>query len=319
MALSKKENRTVQQFPKNSYVNFKRSIFSVATGSLFLIAGMQTVNAATCAPDVSYLIPILRIQDLKSDAKSSIQKNFIDGYKSGLCCSNGGHEDPVVKTQREFEGYIREANVTLEHPEVSVSPKEYTEDWILINKERIKQLNCMKNSGQVATSSADFDTNGNYKGSTQQASNKKSKSGKGNNQEQVATAESNANGINSADSNSDEPLDSKSKGKEFAKDEKRLHANACVAVQRDKNKVPAFKNICPYPIEVVWCANSKEDPNQCDRGWYGQWNFGVGHSEPINATSATHWVVAACKGGNSLFMNEELKRNRKVRCVKWDN
>ena len=195
----------------------------------------------------------------------------------------------------------------------------YAGDEVIVHEQIIKQLKCRRDGSQLATSSTDFDVNGNYKGSTQQASNKKSKSGKGNNQEQVATANSNANGTNSTDSNNAESSDAKSKGKEFAKDDKRLHADACVAVQRKKNQGPAFKNICPYPIEVIYCSNSKEDPNQCDRGWYGRWNFGVGHVEPIDIHSTTHWEFAACKGENSIFTNDELHQKKQLRCVNWKN
>lgn len=286
---------------KSTFNSQKKVMFYMVTGSLFLIAGIQSVNAATCAPDVKYLLPKLSTESAKNEVLNITVNKYNDGYIDAL--KDDLHTLERAKSEANGQAVI-----------------DSYSDQILYEKELMKQLECRRDGGQVASSSADFDANGNFKGSTQQASNKKYKSGKNNNQELVATAESNANGTNSNDSNNAESSDSKSKGKEFAKDEKRLHANSCVSVIRKNNQGSAFKNICPYPIEVVWCSNSKEDPNQCDRGWYGQWSFGVGHSEPINATNeTTHWVVSACKGENSLFMNDEMKRNKKVRCVKWDN
>ena len=309
MLLSNNVNCTVQQLPKDTYINLKRPMFYVVTSSLFLIASMQVVNAATCAPDVKYLLPQLR----DSEIIGNVNNLTIDG----LIKQSGGNIDSSIL---EREGEIKYKKDSLNSSSHTSDWISYARDEIMVNEQAVRQLKCRRDGGQFAVSSADFDSSGNFTGSTQQASNKKSKSGKSNNQEQVTSANSNENNTNSTDSNNAESSDAKSKGKEFAKDDKRLHANACVAVQRGKNKVPAFKNICPYPIEVVWCANSKEDPNQCDRGWNGQWNFGVGHSEPIHATSeTTHWIVAACKGENSLFVNEELKRNKKVRCVNWKN
>ena len=311
MLLSNNVNRTVQQLPKDTYINLKKPMFYVVTSSLLLMAGMQSANAATCAPDVEYLLLGYPQFNKNYAHQFSVPLyKLVDGSKSA---------DEVIQ---EIQESINSHNKDRDWMQRNNSTEGFL-DWDFsknVFEEQSKQAICYKNGGKFAASSEGFDANGNYKGSTQQASNKKNKSGKSNNQEQVASANSKENNTNSTDSNNAESSDAKSKGKEFAKDEKRLHANACVAVQRDKNKVPAFKNICPYPIEVVWCANSKEDPNQCDRGWNGQWNFGVAHSEPIHATSeTTHWIVAACKGENSLFMNEELKRNKKVRCVKWDN
>ena len=310
MSLSNNVNRTVKQLPKDIYINLKKPMLYVVTGSLFLIAGMQIANAATCAPDVKYLLPQLNNSDVISEVNESSIENYIN--------AKGGKE----KASSYLEGDLSSYKHGSEGMDTGGVTYKFFAQQIKYDDEMLKQIKCHGDGGKVASSSADFDANGNYTGSTQQASNKKSKSGKSNNQEQVASANSNENSTNSADSNNAESSDAKSKGKEFAKDDKRLHANSCVSVRREKNQLygAAFKNICPYPIEVIWCSNSKEDPNQCDRGWYGRSNFGVGHSEPIDsAHTATHWIFSACKGEDSIFTNDQMKPKRQHRCVKWNN
>lgn len=252
----------------------------------FMLFTVGMANAEICAPDVAYIIP--KIKTMVGNFENVKFFPYNESLKERL--------ERGISIDAELSGFKLEA---MRYGPSSDYSNDTNQAYSLLYSERIKQLNCIKNGGQFADSSANFDVNGNYKSSSKQASDSS-------NQPQTT---SNSNASQQASADIPESLaanmtqvqrDELIKDRQNSKKKKYRNMTHCVNLDKSNTNLLGVYNSCKVKVTFSYCWTGEygnTDNLACTSQQFGSWEVAPSNKAGINPRpqGAQDNILAACE------------------------